>query len=210
MQVQQPAEDRRAHWDGVYKRNAPDAVSWYRPHLETSLRLIQDAAGSDSSILDVGGGHSILVDDLLSRGYRKITVLEVSEAALNLAKLRLGVAAEPVTWQVDDILTASLQEGSYDVWHDRAVFHFLTNPEQRSVYRRQATHALKPGGNLIIATFGPQGPMKCSGLEVCRYSAETLAAVLGSRFTLTESLIEIHKTTSGTEQQFLYCSFRFL
>lgn len=209
MPGQQRAEDRQAHWDGVYSRNASDAVSWYRPHLETSLRLIQDVTSPESPVLDVGGGHSTLVDDLIVRGYRKITVLDASEVALDQAKHRLGSAAETVTWQVGDILTASLPEDHYDVWHDRAVFHFLSNPEERSAYLRQASNALKPGGRLIIATFGPQGPMKCSGLEVCRYSAESLAAVLGPRFTLTESLIEIHKTTSGNEQQFLYCSFRF-
>lgn len=209
MPIEQEAAGKQAHWDGIYTRTAPDAVSWYRPHLETSLRLIQDTAGPNASILDVGGGHSTLLEDLLQLGYRKITVLDVSEVALNQAKQRVGAAAGSVIWQVGDILAASLPEAHYDVWHDRAVFHFLTNPQDRSAYIHQATQALKPGGQMIVATFGPQGPMKCSGLEVCRYSAESLAEVLGPRFLLIESLTEIHNTTFGAEQQFLYCSFRF-
>ncbi|MDE3188534.1 MAG: class I SAM-dependent methyltransferase [Acidobacteriota bacterium] len=209
MQIHEEAPDAKAHWDGVYGRVAHDAVSWYRPHLETSLRLIQSAAGTDASIIDVGGGHSTLVDDLIHNGYRNVTVLDVSDVALGRSRQRLGQAAERVTWLEGNILTASLPQAAYDVWHDRAVFHFLRDPQQRIDYGRQAQRALRPGGHLIMATFGPQGPMKCSGLEVCRYDATSLGAIFGPRFQLVESLIEMHQTPSGGQQQFLYCHFQF-
>lgn len=209
MRNHEEAPDAKTHWDGVYGRVAHDAVSWYRPHLETSLRLIQSAAGPDASIIDVGGGHSTLVDDLVQRGYRNVTVLDVSEVALSRSRQRLGQTAESVTWRVGNILTASLPQSYYDVWHDRAVFHFLRNPQQRIDYARNVERALRPGGHLVMATFGPQGPMKCSGLEVCRYDAESLAEIFGPRFQLIESLIEMHQTPSGGQQQFLYCHFKF-
>jgi 2-polyprenyl-3-methyl-5-hydroxy-6-metoxy-1,4-benzoquinol methylase len=209
MQTEHEAPDAKAHWDGVYSRVAHDAVSWYRTHLETSLLLIQNAADLEASIIDVGGGHSTLVDDLIRRGYRNVTVLDVSEVALGRSRERLGEAASSVTWLAGNILTASLPQGGYDVWHDRAVFHFLQDPQQRVDYARQVEHALRLGGHLVIATFGPQGPTKCSGLEVCRYDAETLAGIFGPRFHLVKSLIEMHQTPSGGQQQFLYCHFIF-
>jgi len=209
MQTEHEAPDAKAHWDRVYGRVAHDAVSWYRPHLETSLRLIQSAAGQDASIIDVGGGHSTLVDDLVQHSYRNVTVLDVSEVALSRSRQRLGQAAESVTWRVGNILTAPLPQAGYDVWHDRAVFHFLRDPQQRIDYVRQVEHAMRPGGHLVMATFGPQGPVKCSGLEVCRYDAESLAELFGPRFHLVESLLEMHQTPSGGQQQFLYCHFIF-
>lgn len=207
MQTEHEVPDAKVHWDGVYGRVAHDAVSWYRPHLETSLRLIQSMAGPDASVIDVGGGHSTLVDDLIQHHYRNVTVLDVSEVALSRSRQRLGPAAERVIWLAGNILTASLPQSSYNVWHDRAVFHFLREARQRHDYVRQVEHALRPGGDLIMATFGPQGPMKCSGLEVCRYDAETLAEIFGDKFRLVESLIEMHQTPSGGQQQFLYCRF---
>ena len=209
MQNEHETPEAKAHWDGVYGRVAHDAVSWYRPHLDTSLRLIQGAVGPEASVIDVGGGHSTLVDDLLQQGFRNITVLDVSDIALSHSRQRLGQAAKSVTWHAGNILTASLPHGGYDVWHDRAVFHFLLDPQQRIDYARQLEHALRPGGHLVMATFGPQGPMKCSGLEVCRYDAESLAKLLGPRFHLVESLLEMHHTPSGGQQQFLYCHFIF-
>ena len=209
MQTEHEAPDTMAYWDGVYGRVAPDAVSWYRPHLDTSLRLIQSAAGPEASVIDVGGGHSTLVDDLLQKGFRNITVLDASDIALSHSRERLGQAAEAVTWLVGNIVTVPLPQAGYDVWHDRAVFHFLRDPQQRIDYIRQVEHAMRPGGHLVMATFGPQGPMKCSGLEVCRYDAESLAEIFGDRFRLAESLIEMHQTPSGGEQQFLYCHFIF-
>ncbi len=209
MQNHEEAPGAKAHWEGVYGRAALDAVSWFRPHLETSLRLVQIAVGADASLIDVGGGHSTLVDDLIQLGFRDVTVLDVSELALDHSRQRLGQAAESVTWTVGDILTVPLPHSRYDVWHDRAVFHFLRGQQQRLEYVRQVERSLRPGGHLVMATFGPQGPLKCSGLEVCRYDAALLAEIFGPRFQLIESLIEMHQTPAGGQQQFLYCHFQF-
>lgn len=205
--MDQAGLDNRTHWDGVYTRVAHDAVSWYRPHLETSLRLIRSVAGPETPIIDVGGGHSTLVDDLAELGYRHITVLDVSAVAIGRSQERLGEAAKQVTWLAGDVLSVPLPEKHYEVWHDRAVFHFLREPEQRRRYGQQMQRALRPGGHLIMATFGPQGPLKCSGLEVCRYDDAALSAELGPQFQLVESLIEMHQTPSGGQQQFQYCHF---
>jgi len=198
--------DAKSHWEKVYATKAPDAVSWYLAHLETSLALIERAAPDpSSSIIDVGGGESTLVDDLLARGYENITILDVSQTAMDVTKTRLGLAAEQVHWLVADITEAQLEPGAYDVWHDRAVFHFLTTSEHRVAYVRQVTHAVKPGGHVIISTFGPEGPTKCSGLDVIRYDAESLHDQFGVRFRLVESSKELHRTPFGTTQQFLFC-----
>lgn len=201
--------DKQQHWETVYRSKAPDAVSWYRPHLDTSLALIERAAPDHgAAVLDVGGGASTLVDDLLARGYRDLSVLDISAAALNVARERLGETANAVTWLAADLLNAPLQEARYDLWHDRAVFHFLTEAEQRARYLRQLARALKPGGHAVLATFGPQGPLKCSGLDTTRYDAEGLAGVLGDGFALLDSTPESHATPSGTTQPFLYALFR--
>jgi 2-polyprenyl-3-methyl-5-hydroxy-6-metoxy-1,4-benzoquinol methylase len=201
--------DAKGHWEKVYTTKAPDAVSWYRPHLETSLALIERAVDARSaSIIDVGGGESTLVDDLLLRGFRNITVLDVSQTAIDVTKNRLGSAAEQVHWLVGDITEIELEPGAYDVWHDRAVFHFLTAPEQRTAYVRQVARSVKPGGHVIVSTFGPEGPTKCSGLEVMRYDAGSLHDEFGARFRLVESSKEPHHTPFGTTQQFLYCYCR--
>jgi SAM-dependent methyltransferase len=198
--------DTRNHWENIYKTKTPEAVSWYRPHLETSLALIERAAsGKSASIIDVGGGESTLVDDLLARGYENLSVLDVSQTALDETKKRLGVAAERIHWIVADITEAHLESGAYDVWHDRAVFHFLTINEQRTAYVRQVAYSFKAGGHVIIATFGPEGPTKCSGLDVVRYDADSLHDQFGARFRLEESSKELHCTPFGTTQQFLYC-----
>ena len=195
------------HWEGVYGSRAPDRVSWFRPHLETSLALVERAArGSQSaSVIDVGGGTSTLVDDLTERGYSNVTVLDISQAALDIAKRRLGEAAATVRWLRADVTMASFQPNSYDVWHDRAVFHFLTRPQDRLAYVRNVALAVKPGGHVIVSTFGPEGPRKCSGLDVSRYDAESLHGEFGAHFRLLESSIELHDTPFGTRQQFLYC-----
>jgi SAM-dependent methyltransferase len=201
--------DAKAHWEKVYSSEAPEAVSWYRLHLETSLGLIERAAPARSaSIIDVGGGESTLVDDLLLREYKNITVLDVSQTAIDITKSRLGSAAEKVRWLVGDITEIELELGAYDLWHDRAVFHFLTAREQRIAYVRQVARSVKPGGHIIIGTFGPEGPMRCSGLEVMRYDAESLHDEFGARFRLVESSKELHETPFGTTQQFLYCYCR--
>src|SRR5450759_1246660 len=201
--------DAKTHWEKVYTTKAPDAVSWYRPHLEISLALIERAADArSSSIMDVGGGESTLIDDLLLRGFKDITVLDVSHTAIDLTKSRLGSAAQQVRWLVADITEIELEPRAYSVWHDRAVFHFLTAPEQRVAYVRQVARSVKPGGHIIVSTFGPEGPTKCSGLEVMRYDAESLHRQFGARFRLVESSQELHHTPTGTVQQFLYCHCR--
>ncbi len=201
--------DARTHWEKVYTTKAPNAVSWYRPHLETSLALIERAVHTRAaSIIDVGGGESTLVDDLLLRGYKSITVLDVSQTAIDLTKSRLGSAAEQVRWLVADITEIELEPSVYDLWHDRAVFHFLTAPQHRMAYVRQVAGAVKPGGHVIVSTFGPEGPAKCSGLDVMRYDAESLHGEFGGRFRLVESSKELHHTPFGTTQQFLYCYCR--
>ena len=201
--------DARSHWDAVYTTKAPDAVSWYRPHLEKSLEIIERIARDRSvSIIDVGGGESTLVDDLLARGYQSVAVLDVSRTAIEVTKRRLGQTADRVQWVVGDITNVELPSNAYDVWHDRAVFHFLTTMEQRVAYVRQVARAVKPGGHVLVSTFGPEGPTKCSGLEVVRYDADSLHAQFGIGFRLLESLKELHNTPFGTTQQFLYCLCR--
>ena len=201
--------DVKTHWEKVYQTKAPDAVSWYQPHLEASLALIErTAAGPRSAIIDVGGGESTLADDLLSRGYQNITVLDISETAINVCKKRMGVRAEQIRWLVADVTLAELDTSAYDVWHDRAVFHFLTGMEQRAAYVRNVARSVKRGGHVIVSTFGPEGPTKCSGLDVMRYDADSLHDQFGARFHLVESSKELHQTPFGTTQQFLYCYCR--
>lgn len=201
--------NRHQHWQAVYATTSFDAVSWYREHLDKSLALIERATPDrGAAILDVGGGASTLVDDLLLRGYRDISVLDISDAALGVARRRLGNAAPTVTWLAVDLLDAPLATQRYDVWHDRAVFHFLTEAEQRANYVRQLMRALKPGAYAILATFGPDGPLKCSGLDTLRYAADGLACALGDGFVLIDSFLDWHATPSVSTQQFLYALFR--
>lgn len=199
----------RAHWETVYQSKAVDEVSWYRPHLEVSLRLIADAApNAGSAIIDVGGGEATLVDDLVVRGYSDITVLDISPAAIDVARARLGLSAAAVQWITGDITAVELESARYDVWHDRAVFHFLTSADDRAAYVRQVARAVRPGGHVIVATFGPEGPDKCSGLDVVRYDAEHLHGEFGPKFRLLDSVTELHETPWGAPQQFMYCFCR--
>jgi SAM-dependent methyltransferase len=198
--------DAQTHWDRIYLENAPNRVSWYRPHLEVSLALIEQAGdGPSTSIIDVGAGESSLVDDLLGRGYCNLTVLDISQAAIAASRRRLGNAAERVRWLVTDITQAELERCAYDVWHDRAVFHFLTTAADRRAYVRQLVRAVKRGGHVIVSAFGPEGPDRCSGLEVIRYDAESLHSEFGGNFRLISSSRQLHETPFGTTQQFLYC-----
>lgn len=198
-----------AHWETIYRTKAPDAVSWYRRHLEVSLGLIERAAGSRSAaIIDVGGGESTLVDDLIERGFDNIGVLDISPTALDATKKRLGPDGERVRWLAADITRVSLPRHSVDVWHDRAVFHFLTDAEDRAAYVRNVLDAMRPSGHVIVSTFGPEGPTRCSGLDVIRYDGESLHAEFGASFRLIESSKELHYTPWGAGQQFLYCYCR--
>ena len=199
----------QTHWETVYLNKAVEEVSWSRPHLEVSLRLIADSAPSASSaIIDVGGGEATLVDDLVAQGYSDVTVLDISPAAIDVAKSRLGMSAAAVHWITGDITAVELEPARYDVWHDRAVFHFLTSAGDRAAYVRQIARSVRPGGHVIVATFGPDGPDKCSGLDVVRYDAEHLHGEFGPKFRLLDSVTELHETPWGTPQQFMYCLCR--
>jgi 2-polyprenyl-3-methyl-5-hydroxy-6-metoxy-1,4-benzoquinol methylase len=201
--------DVKTHWEKLYRTKSPDTVSWYRAHLETSLSLVERTAVEPvSAIIDVGGGESTLADDLLSRGFQNITVLDISVSAIDVCKKRLGSLAERIKWLAADITRVELELGAYDVWHDRAVFHFLTGIEQRAAYVRNVARSVKREGHVIVSTFGPDGPTKCSGLDVVRYDADSLHDQFGARFRLVESSQELHQTPFGTTQQFLYCYCR--
>jgi SAM-dependent methyltransferase len=190
----------------VYRTKSVDEVSWFEPHLETSLELIRaTGAGRDARILDVGGGASTLVDDLLEAGFEAITVLDVSAAALAIARRRLGEAASRVCWIEGDITRVDLAPASVDVWHDRAALHFLVDASDRLAYTRQLRRAVAPGGHVILSTFGTEGPPKCSGLPVHRYDAADLQAAAGEDFILRESRSQIHRTPSGGAQPFIVC-----
>ncbi len=197
------------HWEQVYQTKKSDAVSWYRPHLDNSLALIQKAVANQySAIIDVGGGESTLVDDLLNSRFSDISIFDISATALQVTQQRLGSLASTVNWLVGDITQADLPAHRYDVWHDRAVFHFLTQPGQRAAYVHQVRKAVKPGGHVIVATFAPDGPEKCSGLDVVRYDAVALHRQFGESFRLIKSQKEAHQTPFGTTQQFVYCHFQ--
>lgn len=201
--------DAREHWERIYSSKAPDAVSWFRPHLELSIELIERAApGRSASIIDVGGGESTLADDLIARGYRNLTVLDISNVALEVTRRRLGPDAEGIRWVAADITQPGVLPEQYDVWHDRAVFHFLTAEKDRITYVQKVLAAVKLGGHVIIGTFGPAGPATCSGLTVMRYDADSLHGEFGARFRLLESSKQLHTTPFGTTQQFLYCYCR--
>ena len=199
----------RDHWETIYRSKQPDEVSWYTPHLEVSIRMIEEAAPNrDASIIDVGAGESTLVDDLVRRGYRNLHALDLSPTALAVARGRLAAEADRVHWICGDVLAVAFDRGQFDVWHDRAVFHFLTAPQARAAYVRQVAHAVKPGGHVIVATFGPEGPTQCSGLDVVRYAPEALHDQFGTGFRLIGHRTELHRTPTGATQQFTYCYCR--
>ena len=197
------------HWEQVYSTKKSDNVSWFQPHAELSTRLIRESCPQrDAAIIDVGGGASTLVDDLLDVGYAHVTVLDLSHAALTESRRRLGARGDSVRWMEADITRAEFEPHSFDLWHDRAVFHFLTALEDRIAYVRQVLRAVKPGGYVVMATFGSNGPTQCSGLPVMRYAPNELHAQFGGAFTLLAHEEQLHHTPSGTEQQFLYCMCR--
>jgi len=194
----------RAHWEDRYSSKAVEELSWYEPHPQRSLELIQATGlGHEARILDVGGGASGLAAHLLGMGYTDVTVADISSAALAHAREALGGDAARVAWVEADVRTHDFGR-LYDLWHDRAVFHFMVSAADRAGYLNVLRRTLRPGGHLIIATFGPQGPTQCSGLPVQRYSAEDLESVLGADFTLASSSLSTHSTPSGARQQFLH------
>ena len=199
--------DRKSHWERVFATKASDVVSWFQPEPTGSLRLL-DAAGmtTASCVIDIGGGDSRLVDRLIERGLQCVFVLDVSHAALERAKARLGTRQEHATWIEADV-TGDWVVPTVDIWHDRAVFHFLTDASDRRHYLDHLRRAVKPGGAVVMATCALDGPEKCSGLPVVRYSPETVSAELGSAFRLAESLHEQHQTPSGAVQSFCYTRF---
>lgn len=196
------------HWQKVYTDKATDEVSWFQespaPSLEALGRL---GARADRSLIDVGGGASNLVDALLEQGWDDLTVLDISQAALEAARRRLGDGAAKVDWLVADITHWSPSR-TFGVWHDRAVFHFLTDAADRAAYRERLARALEPEGMAIIATFSPAGPEKCSGLPVQRYDAAGLAAEFQGELLLVDHWLEAHRTPWGSDQSFNWCLFR--
>ncbi len=199
----------KEHWETVYTNKEADAVSWFQPHADLSLDLIKATGmGLDAAIIDVGGGASTLVDDLLKEGYSDLTVLDLSMAAMDAAKKRLGTQADRVHWIEADITGAELAGNRYDIWHDRAVFHFLTDPADRDAYVQKVLRSVKPGGHVIVATFAEDGPLQCSGLPVMRYHPDELHDQFGASFILLKHQKESHQTPSGATQQFVYCYCR--
>ena len=198
----QPAD----HWESVYRSKSFDSVSWYAPHLDESLRLIEQLSpNKTAAIVDIGGGESTLVDDLLRREYTDVSVLDISATAIEFTKQRLGSSAVDVGWHVGDITQYDFGDKRFDLWHDRAVFHFLTEPAARQAYVDLVRRSVKSGGYVLMATFGPNGPLKCSGLDVVRYDDQSLHQEFGDGFHLIGSELNSHDTPMGTNQQFLYC-----
>lgn len=197
------------HWENVYRKKKFDSVSWYAPHLRESLRLIEQLCpDKTAAIVDVGGGESTLVDDLLHRNYLDLTVLDISATAIDFTKRRLGAKAQQVNWHVGDVTRYSFGAKQFDLWHDRAVFHFLTDAAARRTYVDLVLSSVKPGGFVLMATFGPNGPLQCSGLDVVRYNDQQLHREFGEGFDLRGSELSDHHTPMGTDQQFLCCWYR--
>ena len=197
------------HWDAVWRDRAPDEVTWFQAEPMLSLRLIQGVAAPDQGIVDIGGGASLLADHLLHAGYGDVTVLDIAAAAIDAARRRLGVEADRITWLVADATLVEFDR-TFDVWHDRAVFHFLIEPEDRERYLATLRTALRVGGHVVLSTFGPEGPDRCSGLPVRRYSIGSMHELLGDGFALLDHEVELHVAPNGIMQQFVYGLFRRL
>jgi ubiquinone/menaquinone biosynthesis C-methylase UbiE len=200
--------DNQEHWDKVFVHKNDNEKSWFQPYPATSIAFIDELnLPKDAAIIDVGGGDSRLVDVLLEKGYSDITVLDISAAAINIARERLGDKAERVHWITGDILKF-IPSRHYDCWHDRAVFHFVTQPDNIHHYTQLMTNAIQPHGTLIIGTFAEDGPEKCSGLPVNRYSQSKLENILQPSFEKIRCMNEKHQTPFNTTQSFTFCSFR--
>lgn len=200
--------DKKQHWENIYQTKELNEVSWYQPKPATSLNFFEELTiPKNAKIIDIGGGDSFLVDHLIDLGYSEITVLDISEAAIQKAKTRLGNKAEKVTWIVSDIVEFQPTE-KYDVWHDRAAFHFLTNKEEREKYVLIADQSLNSNGILIVGTFSVNGPFKCSGIEITQYSEESMLDQFKSKFEKVNCFTIDHTTPFNTIQNFLFCSFK--
>jgi 2-polyprenyl-3-methyl-5-hydroxy-6-metoxy-1,4-benzoquinol methylase len=201
--------DSKQHWEKIHSTKPADGVSWYRPHLDLSLSLIEQVAPSRSaSIVDVGGGQSSLAGDLLARGYENLTVLDISQTAIERAMERLGKSSSKVHWMDADVLEAAIEQNSCDIWHDRAVFHFLTDAGDRRAYARKMMESLKAGGHAVISTFALDGPDRCSGLNVVRYDTESLDKEFGPQLKRMQTGNDLHRTPTGIPQNFVYAVYR--
>jgi SAM-dependent methyltransferase len=199
----------KKHWEHVYASKLPETLSWFQERADRSLRLITETGVPHSgAIIDVGGGRSTLAEDLRRSGYSDLTVLDLSAAALDATKARLGAAANDIRWFEGDITQVTLPVETYDIWHDRAAFHFLIDEADRNAYVQTLLRSVKPGGHVIVATFAEDGPPRCSGLPVVRYSTQMLQAEFGPSLDLIGSEREQHRTPSGATQSFVYCRFR--
>lgn len=199
----------REHWDRIYDGTRPAELSWYQPVPAMSLRMIEEAGlGADARILDVGGGASTLVDALLERGYSGVSVLDLSPRAIDLARARLASGAASVTWLEGDVRRVELPPEGYDLWHDRALFHFLTDAGDRAAYVAKMLGTIRSRGHVVMATFAADGPRSCSGLPVVRYTPAGLAAELGEPFRLVEHEHVEHRTPGDSVQRFVFCRFR--
>jgi len=202
-------EATQDHWEQVYADRAPQSVSWFQSEPSLSLQMIaKSGVGTEASVIDIGAGASNLADHLLDLGFHHITVLDVSATALAVAQSQLGKRAATVVWKVEDVTTWTPPPGAFDLWHDRAVFHFLVAQGERDAYLRALNRGVKSGGWVVLATFSPTGPDRCSGLPVQRYSAGALQAALGAGFTLMDTESETHVTPGGGGQDFTWCLFR--
>lgn len=202
--------ERQAHWQNVYQTRGEREVSWFQETPTISLDLIHaTGVGADAAIIDIGGGASSLVDALLAEGFRSLSVLDVSEKALATVRSRLGLRAKDVAWIVADV-TAWRPDKSYDLWHDRAAFHFLTASGDRAAYAECVQNAVRPGGHVIIGTFAPDGPERCSGLPVVRHDATSIGEVLGPSFKIIESRRHDHQTPGGAIQRFQFSRYQRL
>ncbi|MES9858451.1 MAG: class I SAM-dependent methyltransferase [Sedimenticola sp.] len=198
---------RKAHWENVYRSKSDDQVGWFQPSPRLSLEMIMSAnLGPDDGIIDIGGGASRLIDALLAQGFHNLSVLDISATALETTQARLGIGAEEVNWLVNDVTDFTLEQ-PVSLWHDRAVFHFLTTPEERTAYLKHTEQYLVIGGHLIIAAFSPDGPKKCSGLDIVQYDSNSIQRTLSNRYQLLECVSELHQTPWGAQQHFNYFHF---
>jgi SAM-dependent methyltransferase len=201
------AETASTHWDAVWQQRRPEQVTWYQSDPSLSLRLITQVTGPDAAVVDVGGGASRLVDGLLEAGYSDLTVLDIADPAMAAARERIGEPSKGVAWLIGDV-TSWAPARQFDLWHDRAVLHFLVEESDRALYLERLWSGVAPDGHVVLSTFSPQGPQQCSGLPVRRYGPDTMTDALGPEFEPLEFVEEVHQSPTGGTQEFLYGLFR--